>query len=266
MMYNALMTYKTLIIEEPLEHITLVTINRPKVRNAINIDMMKDLLHFWESTLENQYIRCIILTGTPPAFCAGADLKVRKDMDINTWLQQHNVLRRAMRTMLYCPAPIIAAVNGAAFGGGLELALAADFAYANDTAIFAQSETKLGIIPGAMGTQNLPRACGTRRAKELCFTGKPFTAKEALQWGIINKVCSKKNLLKEALKTAKTIITNGPIANRLAKKAMNVAFDFDIQEGYNVELKFYYEAIATEDRVEGINAFNEKRPPKFTGK
>src|SRR5262249_12895850 len=144
-----------------------------------------------------------ILTGSgQKAFCAGADLKERQQIDLVTWRQQHNVFQQAMLAMLDCSIPIIAAVNGVAFGGGLELTLAADFAYAATTATFAQSETKLGIMPGAMGTQNLPSACGLRRAKELCFTGQAFSAQQACEWGIINQLVEPDDLLPKVMSVA----------------------------------------------------------------
>lgn len=259
-------SFKTLITSEPQSQILQVTLNRPEVRNAINMDMMQDLLQLWTELKMDKNIRCIILTGASPAFCAGADLKARKDMSVMTWMQQHQVLQRAMLAMIDCPTPIIAAVNGAAFGGGLELTLAADFAYAAITAQFAQSETKLGIIPGAMGTQNLPRACGVRRAKELTLTAKTFNAEEAYQWGIINKVCSSETLLEEVLETANRIVVNAPEANRQAKKALNVAYDLEIKTGYQFEVNCYNTLLPMQDRQEGIAAFNEKRKPNFIGK
>lgn len=260
------MENKTIIISEPQDHILLLTLNRPEVRNAFNADMLRKLLPFWESMAKDKKTRCIILTGTPPAFCAGADLKARKNLDKKTWVEQHEVLQQVMRIMVQCPIPLIAAVNGAAFGGGLEFTLTCDFAYASENAKFAQSETKLGIMPGAMGTQNLPRAVGSRRAKELCFTGKPFSAQEAFEWGVINKVCSENDLMPTVLETAKLIAENAPIANRQAKKSMNAADYLDIQKGYTFEVDAYNELLSTDDRIEGINAFNEKRSPEFEGK
>ena len=260
------MKNKTVTVSKPQDYTVLLTLNRPEVRNAINIDMMQALLTFWQSAKNDKQTRCIIITGAPPAFCAGADLKVRKDLDTKTWMEQHSILQQAMRAMIECPIPLIAAVNGAAFGGGLELTLACDFAYASENAKFAQSETKLGIIPGAMGTQNLPRACGARRAKELCFTGNSFSAKEAYEWGIINTIYSEDDLLAQTLETAKQIAANAPIANRQAKKAINTAHDLTIQQGYTFEIEAYNKLLSTEDRIEGINAFNEKRVAKFERK
>lgn len=262
------MNYKTLLVENPHEHILQVTLNRPEVMNAINIEMMQDLYQLWHGLASSQEgFRCVILTGTgDKAFCAGADLKARKDISIEEWRRQHGVLQQAMLAMHDCPIPIIAAVNGAAFGGGLELTLASDFAYASDNVVFAQSEVRVGLMPGALGTQNLPRACGIRRAKELTYTGDSFTAQQAFDWGIINKVCLQSELMPDALKTAVKISENAPLAVRQAKRSLNVSQHLDIQSGYVYEVEAYNRLLPTQDREEGIRAFNEKRKPEFTGK
>lgn len=260
------MHFNTLKTEKLQDHVLMVTLNRPAVRNAINVEMMRELRQLWQGFFINpEQWRCIILTGSETAFCAGADLKERKNMDLNVWRAQHAVLQQAMLAMIDCPIPIIAAVNGAAFGGGLELVLASDFAYAVTTAIFGQSEVKLGIMPGALGSQHLPRACGVRRAKELCFTGQTFTAAEASDWGIINKVCEPDNLLDEVLKTANTICENAPLAVQQVKKALDISQQVDIKSGFAYEIAAYDRLLDTKDRQEGIRAFNEKRKAKFTG-
>ena len=229
---------------------------------------MQNLRDLWRELSDRETdMRCVVLTGDGErAFCAGADLKERLGIDSDTWRNHHTLLEQAMFAMLECPVPIISAVNGAAFGGGLELVLASDFAYASTFATFSFPETALGIIPGAMGTQHLPDACGIRRAKELCFTGSVFTAGEALQWGIVNKVFPTSALLGETLSTAKAIARNAPLAIREAKKVINAAGQFDIRDGYTTELEAYNRLVATEDRYEGIRAFNEKRRPKFNGR
>jgi enoyl-CoA hydratase len=261
-------TFKTLTIEMPHQSIALVTLNRPDVRNAINIDMMHDLFNLWSALNNNpDKLRCVILTGSgDKAFCAGADLKARLNISLDEWRAQHAVLQKAMLAMHACPIPIIAAVNGAAFGGGLELTLASDFAYAADSATFGQSEVKIGLMPGALGTQNLPRACGLRRAKELTFTGEAFTAQQAFDWGIINKICHPAALIPEALTTATKISENAPIAIQQAKKSLNVSQHLDVQSGYSFEVEVYNQLLLTKDREEGIRAFNEKRKPEFEGK
>ena len=206
-----------------------------------------------------------MITGAGNAFCAGADLKERRSIAIETWKAQHAVLVKSFEKMLACPIPIIAAVNGAAFGGGLEIILASDFAYAINTATFSQSEVKIGLIPGAFGTQHLPRVAGIKRAKELIFTGDVFNAAEALAWSIINKVVEPSELISTVLATAIKIADNAPLAIKAAKKAINATQEMSLTSGFNCELEAYYEALMSQDRQEGILAFNEKRKPHFTG-
>lgn len=258
--------FKALQIEKLNKHILVVTMSRPEVRNAINCDMISDFHELWIQIAENHHdLRCVILTGASPAFCAGADLKERKSYSADRIKAQLGMLRNSILSLQNCPVPVIAAVNGAAFGGGLELVLACDFAYAATTATFAQSEVKIGIIPGALGTQNLPRATGLNRAKEVIFTGASFTAEQAFEWGIVNQVCTPENLMKEAISTATIICANAPIAVREAKKALNVALRRDIEMGFSEEFEAYQRALETKDREEGIRAFNEKRKPVYTG-
>jgi enoyl-CoA hydratase len=258
--------FKTVEVKLHSKNILMITLNRPHVRNAINIDMMNELYQLWQELNENhQELRCVIITGTGDAFCAGADLKERKNITMVAWKAQLTILRKAMIAMLECPIPVISAVNGAAYGGGLEMILASDFAYAVNTAQFAQSEVKLGIMPGALGTQHLPRACGLRRAKELTFTGQSFTAEEAFSWGIINKVCAPLELLKDVLETANKICANAPLAIQQVKKSLNKSQQLNIKMGFDFELKAYNRLLPTKDREEGIQAFNEKRKPIFIG-
>src|ERR1700683_2035078 len=197
-------TLETLKIESPHERTVLFTLNRPDVPNAMNTQMGLDLLETFDGfcAAPNKQ-RCIVITGAgPKAFCAGGDLKQRNGMTDEQLQDQHLIFERAIRTMLDCPVPMIAAVNGAAYAGGLEISLCADFIYAADHARFALTEVTLGIMPGAGGTQNLPRAVGARRAKEIMLTGRPFSAKDALEWGMVNRLCSAESLLAEALETA----------------------------------------------------------------
>jgi enoyl-CoA hydratase/carnithine racemase len=170
--------YKTLKLDMPENCLAVLTLNRPAVANAFNTEMGKELRNFWTGLNEDPgELRCILVTGAGErAFCAGADLKERREMSDVDWRAQHAIFEEAFYAMMDCPVPIIAAVNGAAYGGGFEMVLASDFAYAADTARFALTETTLGIIPGVGGTQNLPRACGERRAKEIILTGLPVDA------------------------------------------------------------------------------------------
>ena len=260
--------YETLLIERPEQHILLVTLNRPERRNAFNTQMGQELGELFRGFyVDQEDIRCIILTGAgSKAFCAGGDLKQRNEMTTETWQSQHAAFEQKTFAMMDCPILIIAAVNGAAYGGGCELALSADFIYAARSARFAQPETKLGIMPGAGGTQNLPRACGVRRAKEIILTGEAFTAEQGLEWGIVNRVCDDDKLMDEVMATARKIAANAPIALRQAKKSINMATQTDLKTGYAYEIEAYNRMVPTEDRLEGVRAFNEKRKPDFKGR
>jgi len=260
--------FKTLMIERPEPHILVVTLNRPDRRNALDTQMGLDLLELFGALyVDQEDIRCIVLTGSgSKAFCAGGDLKQRNNMTDESWQSQHAVFEKMTLALMDCPVPIIAAVNGAAFGGGLEIALSADFIYAARSARFAQSETRLGIMPGAGGTQNLPRACGVRRAKEIIFAAEPFTAEQAYEWGIVNKLCDDETLIDTTMATARKIAANAPIAVRQANKSVGMATQADLKTGYAFEIEAYNRMVQTEDRVEGVRAFNEKREPNFKGR
>ncbi len=188
------MKYDTLSLENKGENILVVRLNRPEVLNALNTQMGRDLLDLWTRvTAEPGKLRCAVLTGSGErAFCAGGDLKQRDGMSEVEWQAQHEIFERAFMALVECPLPVIAAVNGHAFGGGLELALCCDFIYAVPAARFAQSEVRLGIMPGGMGTQNLPRAVGERRAKELILSARQFSAAEALDASASRRSCSRK--------------------------------------------------------------------------
>ena len=261
-------TLETLKIETPQEHTVLVTLNRPEVANAMNTQMGLDLLETFDGfcAAPNKQ-RCIVITGTGlKAFCAGGDLKQRNGMTDEQWQDQHLIFERAIRAMTDCPVPIIAAVNGAAYAGGLEISLCADFIYAVEHARFALTEVTLGIMPGAGGTQNLPRAVGARRAKEIMLTGRPFSARDALEWGMVNRICGADILLPEALETAAVITGNAPISTRQLKQSVNMGSNMDLRSGMMFEIEAYNRLVPTEDRREGIRAFNEKRKPVYRGR
>lgn len=260
--------YETLLLSEPVPHVTVVTMNRPQSLNAMNTQMMADLRDCFASFYVDQgATRCLVLTGAgEKAFCAGADLKERNGMTEEAWRRQHAIIEQAIRAIMDCPVPVIAAVNGAAYAGGCELALACDFIYAAAHARFAQTEVALGIMPGAMGTQNLPRAIGVRRAKEVVLTATPFSAEDGLAWGLVNKVAAAGKLMDEVLATAARIAANAPVAVRQAKRAMDKSQDLDRVNGYSFEIEAYNRTVGTEDRIEGIRAFNEKRKPDFKGR
>lgn len=246
----------------------VLTLNRPEALNALNTQMMGELRDvFQDLYVHPEAVRCIVLTGAGErGFCPGADLKERRGMSDDDWRRQHAMLEQMMRAMMESPVPVLAAVNGAAYAGGLEIALACDFIYAAEHARFALTEVTLGIMPGAMGTQNLPRAVGVRRAKEIILTGEPFGTAEALQWGLVNRVLPLAELMPAALERARRIAANAPVSVRQAKRAIDRAMELDRASGYAFELEAYNRTIVTEDRREGINAFNEKRKPVYRGR
>ena len=257
----------TLAISRAGSDILVVSLNRPEVANAFNTAMGRDLLELWSMLYRDpKQCRAIVLTGSGNrAFCAGADLKERNGMSDDDWRQQHAMFEQMIRAMIDCPVPIIGAVNGAAYAGGLEIALNADFLYALPTARFAFTEVTIGILPGASGTQHLPRAIGIRRAKEVILSGKPFNAEQAEAWGLVNRLCTPETLMAEALETAEAIAANAPIAIQQAKRSVNAAESMDLKNGYDFEIACYQGVINTKDRLEGVKAFNEKRKPVFKG-
>jgi enoyl-CoA hydratase/carnithine racemase len=260
--------FETITVERRDNHILLVTLNRPDAANALNTQMGLDLVELFEHfsvNLEN--LRAIILTGAgAKAFCAGGDLKQRNGMTDEAWQTQHLVFERMLRAIIACPLPVIAAVNGAAYGGGCEIAAATDFIYASDNARFALTEVTLGIMPGAGGTQNLPRAIGERRAKEMILSGLPFSAAEAEAWGLVNKVLPQAQLLDAAFAIAGRIAGNGPIAVRQAKQAIHRGLQMSLADGLAFEIEAYNRLVPTDDRREGVLAFNEKRKADFKGR
>lgn len=256
----------TLRVEPRPEGILLATLHRPEVANAFNTQAALDLLALLGSLAHGEH-RCLVLTGAGDrAFCAGADLKERDGFDEAQWRAQHEIFERMFRAVLDCPVPVIAAVNGAAYAGGLELMLCCDFAYASRTARFALTEVSLGIMPGGGGTQTLPRAVGERRAKELILAARAFSAEEALAWGVVNRLCEPASLLEETLAAARRIAESAPLSVRAAKQAIAAGLQTDLRSGLALELKAYNRLVGTEDRREGIRAFNEKRKPRFKGR
>lgn len=259
---------RTLKVEEPESGLWIVTFNRPEVRNAINTATCEDLRKvFGPLAFTPGDLRCIVMTGAGDrAFSAGGDLKERDGMSDEAWRLQHAIIEEGAYAIINSAVPVIAAVNGVAFGGGCELALCCDFIYASTTATFALPEVTRGIMPGAGGTQNLPRAVGERRAKELILSGRPFTAQQAHEWGMVNAVFEPHDLMPRTLETARTIAANAPISVRQAKKAIHQGLQTDLVSGLTIEVQAYERMISTEDRHEGVRAFNEKRRPQFKGR
>ena len=261
------MDYDTYALERVDDHVLVVTMNRPEVANAKNTAMGLEQKEIFEGLYrDTEGVRVVVLTGAgDKAFCAGGDLKERKGMTDAQWRYQHAVFEQGVMAVRNCPVPVIAAVNGAAYGGGCETALNVDFCYAAANARFALTEVTLGIMPGAMGTQNLPLAVGERRAKEIIWTGRPFTAQEAYEWGLVNRVCAPEALMAETLETARVIAANAPLSIQRSKRSISTANQVDRATGYQFELEAYNRLVGTKDRHEGVLAFNEKRKPRFTG-
>lgn len=260
--------FRTIEIRQDREHVETLILNRPDVANALNTRMGEELVAYFEAlALEPGRLRCVILTGAgEKAFCAGGDLKERRGMSIGAWTAQHLVFERMARALVACPVPVIAAVNGAAYGGGCEIAAACDFIYAARRAMFALTEVTLGIMPGAGGTQTLARAVGERRAKELILTGRPFSAADAFAWGFVNVLCDDDALLTEVGEVAARIAINAPLAVRQAKQAISRGVGMSLADGMAFEIEAYNRLVSTEDRVEGVEAFNQKRRPLFKGR
>ncbi|VTU29774.1 2,3-dehydroadipyl-CoA hydratase [Variovorax sp. SRS16] len=259
--------YETLLAAPQDEHVLLVTLNRPELLNALNTQMGLDLVDLFESIAQRPgALRCVVLTGAgAKGFCAGGDLKQRDGMSSEAWTTQHLIFERMARALLDCPLPVIGAINGAAFGGGCEIAGCCDFLYAADHARFALPEARLGIMPGAGGTQTLPRAIGERLAKEYILTGKPFTAMQAQQWGLVNEVMPLDALLARALETARLIAGSAPLSTRQIKHSVSRGLGMALKDALVVEIEAYNHLVPTKDRVEGVKAFNEKRKPSFKG-
>jgi enoyl-CoA hydratase len=260
--------FETITVERCDNDILLIALSRPEVANALNTQMGFDLMELFEGlTIETEGLKVAILTsyGTK-AFCAGGDLKQRNGMTDEAWQAQHLVFERMIRAIIACPIPVIAAVKGATYGGGCEIAAAADFIYAAADASFALTEVTLGIMPGAGGTQNLARALGERRAKELILSGLPFSASEAETWGLVNRVLPPEHLMEATLVIANRIASNGPLAVRQAKQAIHRGLQMSLGDGLAFEIEAYNRLVPTEDRREGILAFNERRKPDFQGR
>ncbi|MFM7011451.1 MAG: enoyl-CoA hydratase/isomerase family protein [Betaproteobacteria bacterium] len=260
-------SYETLHVAMVDEHVLKVTLNRPDVGNALNTQMGREMLRLWNALTEDAgAVRCVVLTGAGgKIFCAGGDLKERNGMSRRQWQLQHELFERMYWTLTDLPVPVVAAVNGHAYGGGMEMALACDFVYVGESARFALPEVKLGIMPGAGGTQNLPRAVGERRAKELLMTGNPLTAIEAVEWGVANSVHAADKVLQAAIETAQTIAGNAPLSVRQIKKSVRYGGQMELRTAYRFEVEAYNHLVDTDDRMEGVRAFNEKRKPNFTG-
>ena len=261
-------SYKTINVSaSPDGHVVTVELNRPEALNAMNTAMGEDLVRCFEAFQWDRTARCVVFTGAgAKAFCVGGDLKEREGMADETWRAQHAIFEAAAAKVLHCPVPVIAAVEGFAMGGGCELAVLSDFIVASETAVFAVPEVTRGIFPGIGGTQLLPRIIGAPLAKEMIFTGRRVPAAEAKAIGLVNHLVPAGQARARALEIAQVIADNGPIAVRQAKKAVSWGSETDLETGMALAIEAYNVTVTTDDRLEGVRAFNEKRKPNFKGK
>lgn len=251
------------VTEQHEPFVALVRLNRPKDLNALNLQLMQELRDALQQLDRNDNVRAIIITGNDQVFAAGADIKQMADKSavdmliadqFSTWDQ----IRKTKK-------PIIAAVSGFALGGGCELAMTCDMIIASETAKFGQPEIKIGVIPGAGGTQRLTKAVGKAKAMELILSGRFLSAAEALSYGLVNKVVPVEMYLYDAVQLAKEISQQSPLAVRLAKEAINRSFESSLEEGLHFERKNFYLTFASDDQKEGMKAFIEKRKPNYRG-
>lgn len=256
---------QTIELSEPAPGVRLVTLSRPEAANALNTQMGEELLALWTSLAADPAIRVAVLTGAGRFFCAGADLKERDGMSDQAWSDQHVMFEAMIRVQLSCPFPIIAAVNGAAMGGGAEMALACDFAWAADTARMGLPEVGLGIIPGLGGTQFVTRAVGERRAAELLMSGLPISAAEAMDFGLVNRVVPAGYLLNQVLERASVIASKAPLSVKALKAVVRGGAALPLDQAMELELSEYNRLFRTADRREGVAAFNQKRAAVFRG-
>jgi enoyl-CoA hydratase/carnithine racemase len=245
-------------------HVALLRIDRPEARNALSPEVMEELASELERLDPDPEVRCVVVAGSDEVFAAGADIKAMAERSFAEALR--HPAAAFWKRLAAIKTPMVAAVSGYALGGGCELALACDMIVAAENAKFGQPEIDLGIIPGGGGTQRLARVLGKQRAMELVLTGRRFGAEEARAMGLVNEVAPKGEWLEAALALARKVAEKPPIASRLAKQAVLVAEETALSPGLENERRLYELAMATEDRVEGMKAFLEKREPKFEGR
>jgi enoyl-CoA hydratase/carnithine racemase len=241
-----------------------ITLNRPDVMNAMNTALFTELRAAVRELSANAAVRVLVLTGAGTRACSvGGDLKERNGMSDETWRAQHQLIEEAFLAVKDFPVPVVAAVEGHAHGGGLELALMCDFIIASETSVFSLPEVKRGILPGGGGVQNLVRAAGMRRAKQLLYTGASFTAQQALQWGMVNELTEPGRALEQALQIARQIVQAAPMSVRYVKLAASRGGEVDFHTGYMLDLAAYNVLVSSQDRLEGVQAFNERRAPRW---
>lgn len=247
--------------------IARITLNRPQVLNAINTQTSQEMLVAMKMLRDDEQVRVVYITGAGRAFCTGADLKERLNMTDEAWLAQRHVFQESFEVTYNFPKPFFAAVNGMAFGGGTEMALGCDFIVASTAASFALTEVSRGIMPGAGGTQYLLRLVGQNFARWMVFSGAKVEAAEAYRVGLVQHLIEgdPQTFEAETLKLARQIAVNSPLAVRQVKQAVREGLEVGLREGFEAENRAYAICIPSQDRREGMLAFNEKRPPHFTG-
>ena len=258
-------TYDTLLVEQR-QHVIYVTLNRPVALNALNTTLRRDLKQCFTDLQADPDVRVVVITGAGRAFCAGADIKEWREPTSVVEDREDRVRFNFWHAMSRCEAPIIAAINGYALGGGCELAMCCDMRMASDQAQLGLTEVTLGIIPGGGGTQRLPRLVGRGKALELILTGRRIDAPEALRLGLVEQVVPHDQLKAAVEDLAQTIVSRAPLAVKYAKEAIVRGLELPLTEGLKVEAELYTLLRTTEDRMEGARAFQEKRPPQFKGR
>jgi enoyl-CoA hydratase/carnithine racemase len=266
------MGYTTLRVEaapgtELADGIRTLALNRPEVMNAMNTQMFVDLRNAMHELAFDDGLRVLIITGAGErAFSAGGDLKQRDGMTDGQWRRQHQLAEEVLLAVKDFPQPVIAAVEGHAHGGGCELALMCDYIVASRAAVFSLPELRRGIMPGGGGIQNLVRAVGMRRAKKLLLTARRFSAKEAAEWGMVTDLAEPGTALAAAVADAREIVLAAPMATHYAKLAASRGGEIDFHSGYMLDVTAYNVLVSSADRLEGVKAFNEKRPPRWSGR
>jgi enoyl-CoA hydratase len=258
------MDYSTISLQKE-ERIAVIKLSRPEALNALNSQMVKELISALDELNSDSNIRCVIITGDERAFSAGADIKEMVDVSSVEMAMTEHFFPLWDKVGRY-PKPIVAAVSGFVLGGGLELAMSCDIIVASETTVLGQPEIDIGVMPGGGGTQRLTRAVGKYKAMEMILTGKRISAEEAFRYGLVNIVVPKELFLEEAKKVAKMISEKSPVAIKLAKAAINKALEVGLSQGLDFERELFYLLFSSEDKKEGMKAFIEKRKPEFKGK
>jgi enoyl-CoA hydratase/carnithine racemase len=270
---SSTMTEEVLLVERE-QGIAWLKLNRPKVMNSLNVQLLKSICDACDEISRDKKVRVVIITGSGlKTFCAGADLTERKGMTEGQVMDYLNLIQRTMSAIENLPQPVIAAINGSAFGGGTELALSCDLRVMSEDAVLRLTEVKLGIIPGAGGTQRLSRLIGKSRAKEMILTARPLSAREGVEIGLVHKMtppakadaAEHTGLLNTARTWALEIAKAAPLALKSAKFAIDQGVDRDLAAGLALETKAYLQLLNTKDRLEGLAAFAEKREPVYIG-